>query len=298
MKYIFFGTPEFAAAVLDKLVAAGFSPAAVVCNPDKPAGRKKIITPPAVKRWVVDHESGDKNRIKILQPEKLDQSFLDSLLKISDSFDFFVVVAYAKIIPGSILKLPRLGVIGVHPSLLPKYRGATPIQSVILSGEAITGVTLYLMDEKVDHGPILAASNLELVRTGIRPGGPQILNLNYLELQKELTELAGNLLVEMLPKFLAGNITPQKQDEARATYTKKFTSEEARIDPEELSKALSGENPELALNIDRKIRALNPEPGVWTTKDGKRMKLLEAEIVGEKLRLKTIQMEGKKPQVL
>src|SRR6266481_8138985 len=154
MKYVFFGTPEFAAIVLDELIAAGFLPDAIICNPDRPAGRKKVITPPPVKKLIA--ERGLESQTKILQPEKP----TPELFKEFDDIDFFVVAAYAKIIPQSILDIPRLGAIGVHPSLLPKYRGSSPIQSAILAGEMETGVTLYMLDHKMDHGPMLAAERV------------------------------------------------------------------------------------------------------------------------------------------
>ncbi|MEK7086822.1 MAG: methionyl-tRNA formyltransferase [Patescibacteria group bacterium] len=263
MKYLFFGTPEFAAIVLEKLINSGFPPTGIVCNPDRPVGRKKIITPPPTK--II----GEKNGIPALQPEKL------SDLKIG-KIDFAIVVAYSKIIPKDILERFELGVLGVHPSLLPKYRGATPIQSVILAGENETGVSLYLMDERVDHGPILTQRELE----------SPISNLQYPILQRKLAELAAVLLIELLPKFMKEKIKPEAQDETKATYTKKFTTDDARVD-------LIKDDPIL---VERKIRALNPEPGTWTIQNGKRIKLLEAEVKDGKLKLKMIQVEGEKPK--
>ena len=277
MKFIFFGTPVFAEIVLKKLVNNGFSPEVVICNPDRPVGRKKVVTPPPVKQLVV----ANNWPIKIWQPEKLD--FSNYKLNIGRT-DFAVVAAYAKIIPKEILNMFRLGVIGVHPSLLPRYRGASPIQSMILSGEAETGVTLYLMDEKMDHGPVLAQNMYHVAR-----------NTTYLELMEVLAKMGGDLLVETIPKFLAGEIKPKSQDHERATFTKKITIEDALISEEELKSALAGDK-EMAIRIDRMIRALNPEPGSYTVREGKRIKLLKSEIQGEKLILKEIQMEGKKPR--
>ena len=159
MKFVFFGTPEFAAIILEKLIKAGFIPEAVVCNPNQPVGRKKIITSPPVKQVILNLESGIKNKIKILQPEKL----LDIKSQLSVvNCQLFVVAAYAKILPKEILEIPRLGTIGVHPSLLPKYRGATPIQTAILNGDEITGTTIFLIDEKMDHGAIIANSEFRI----------------------------------------------------------------------------------------------------------------------------------------
>ena len=287
MKYIFFGTPEFAAIVLEKLIVGGFIPTAVVCNPDRPVGRKKIITAPAVKQLI--REKRREESVQIFQPEDL--SSLASRLSPLHP-DLFIVASYAKIIPSDILNIPRLGAIGVHPSLLPKYRGASPIQSAILNGENESGVTLYRMDEKMDHGPILASAKRKEERG----------KSNYAELQKELAALGGDLLVETLPKFIAGKITPREQDHTQATFTKKFTTEDGFVAEHDLLCALRGEGT-FATAIERKIRALNPEPGAWTRvreergkrKEEKRVKLLRAHIVDGALVLDEVQIEGKNP---
>ncbi len=281
MRFVFFGTPEFAAVILNKLVAAGFAPAAVVCNPDRAVGRKKVITKPPTKALA------EKHTILVFQPEDLDANLKSQISNLKP--DFFIIAAYAKIIPKEILDIPRLGTIGVHPSLLPKYRGASPIQSAILNGEAETGVTLYLMDEKMDNGPIIVKSKIK----------DQISKITYEELLHQLAELGGDLLVETFPKFLAGEITPEPQDRSQATFTKKFTTDDGFVDPEDLKSAETGENPESVKIIDRKIRALNPEPGVWTLRQaqGKRVKLLEARLESGKLVLTKIQVEGEKPKI-
>ncbi len=300
-RFIFFGTPEFAAIILEKLIAAGLVPAAVVCNPDRPAGRKQVMTAPPVKQLIANR----KAQIKILQPESLTSYVLNLKSYIAD---FFIVAAYAKIIPKQILELPRLGTIGVHPSLLPKYRGASPIQSAILNDEKETGVTLYLMDEKVDHGPVLGHATWDMGH-----------GETYETLMRKLAELAGDLLVKTIPDFVAGKITPHEQNHPQAIYTKKFRTEDGQVD-------LEKDDPK---TVWLKIRALNPEPGVWTMNYpgyvGKRVKLLEADFVprhsrerpaldligGENLtmpgsspnmtekndllRLKKIQVEGKRP---
>jgi methionyl-tRNA formyltransferase len=281
MKYVFFGTPRFAAIILEKLIGAGMPPVALVCNPDRPVGRKQIITPPPTKQNIKNQESRIKNKIQILQLEELNMLH-DSLFKIQP--DFLVVAAYAKILPKEILEIPKLGTIGVHPSLLPKYRGPSPIQSVILADEKETGVSLFLMDGRVDHGPVISHQTLVINDED-----------NYEALEEGLARLAADLLVETLPNFAEGKMTPLPQDEPQATYSKKFTSEDAFIAPEDLELATSGASPEKAIEIHRKTRALNPEPGVWTTKNGKRFKLLETELQNYKLLLKRIQEAGKKP---
>jgi methionyl-tRNA formyltransferase len=292
-RFIFWGTPQFAAIILEKLIKVDVIPQAVVCNPDRPVGRKKIITPPPVKQRIMNYESGIRDKIKILQPVHLDQEFLNSLFKIHNSFDLFIIAAYGKIIPSKILDIPKLGAIGVHPSLLPKYRGATPIQTAILNGEKETGATLFLMDEKIDHGPILVQRELTMTNDD-----------NYDTLSKKLAELGAGLLIQFLgsptsQKLINNvkevelpNIELQPQNETKATYAKKFKTEDGYVD-------LTKDDPVM---IERKVRALNPEPGVWTLRQvqGKllRMKILEAEIKDENLILKKIQFEGKKPQTV
>jgi len=279
MKYIFFGTPEFSAIILEKLIDSDMSPLALVCNPDRPAGRKMIVTPPPTKEVVL--RKGLFKEIDVLQPEKINEEFLSKLK--SYEADFFVVAAYAKILPSPLLTIPRLGVIGVHPSLLPKLRGSSPIQSVILEGAAETGVTLYLLDEKVDHGSILSYAVYGMP-------APHI----YVDLSGILARLAGNLLVKTLPDFVEGKITGKRQNDAEATLTRKFTTEDGYVDLKNLKDALAG-NLELANMIDRKIKALNPDPGVYTLVDNKRMKLLISKVDERKLILEIIQLEGKKP---
>jgi len=283
-RYVFFGTPEFAEIILRKLIDAGLPPTALVCNPDRPVGRKKVITPPATKQCVTSQVSSVKEKIEILQPENLGE-IRGSLHAFQP--DFAVVAAYAKIIPKEVIGIFPRGMMGVHPSLLPKYRGSSPIQTAILNGEGETGVTLYLLDEKMDHGPIVSSIKYQASS-----------NDTYETLLKKLAGLGGNLLLETIPKFMAGEIKPQPQNEAEATYTKKFAADNAFVAESDLDEAITGVSSEKAAAIERKIRALNPEPGVWTTRNGRRVKLLEAEIQTGKLMLKKIQEEGKKPRVI
>lgn len=291
MNYVFWGTPQFADIILDALLRANMPPIALVCNPDRPVGRKKIITAPETKRRILNAEYRNQNiedrnreKIKILQPEKIDENFIQQLKDLHP--DFFIVVAYAKIIPKTILDIPKFGALGVHPSLLPRYRGASPIQSAILNGEKETGVTIYQMDEKTDHGHILVQST-----SRIRD------EETYLQLEEELAELSGKLLIENISKFIKGRIKSIAQDENAATFTKKFQTQDGFIAPENLSDAEAG-NSTKAEMVSRKIRALNPESGAWTMKDGKRLKLLEAKIVNGALVLTKTQEEGQKPKIL
>ncbi|OGY98623.1 MAG: hypothetical protein A2855_02120 [Candidatus Liptonbacteria bacterium RIFCSPHIGHO2_01_FULL_57_28] len=275
MRYVFFGSPRFAAIVLAGLLGK-MPPAAVVANPDKPVGRRQVLTPPAVKTMLLERDSD----VGLLQPEKLAE-IAPRLRELEP--DIFVVAAYGKIIPKSILEIPRLGTIGVHPSLLPRYRGATPIQSAILGGEEKTGTTLYLMDAAVDHGPILASSALPVI------------GMSYPELEAALAKLGGELLLEALPKVAAGEIKPQVQDESQATFTEKFETQDAFVPWEELARAASGDLDAAAV-VWRKIRAFDPEPGAWTLKGEERIKLLRADLKDDALSLREIQRAGKMPE--
>ncbi len=275
IRFAFLGTPEFAAVILEKIIARGFLPAIVVTNPDRPVGRKKIVTAPPAKRVALRHG------IRVWQPERLEIG--NWKLEIGE-IDIAVVAAYAKILPKEIVDAPRLGTIGVHPSLLPKYRGATPIQSAILAGEIETGVTLYLMDEKVDHGGII--SNIKV----------QISNLDtYDTLEKKLAERAGDLLSEALPKFIESKINADPQNEKEATFTKKFKTEDGYIPVETIKEALSGSTEKVAM-LDRKIRSLGGEPGVYTEIGGKRLKLLAVSLRDGRITITRIQFAGENPK--
>jgi len=267
MKYIFFGTPEFAAIILENLIRAKIAPVLVVCNPDRPRGRKKIITPPPVKAIAM------KSGIPVWQPEKLKVTECELMI---NNADFAVVAAYSKIIPRAVINLFPLGVVGVHPSLLPKYRGPTPIQSAILAGETKTGASLFLMDEEIDHGPIIAYSETAVSSSD-----------TYETLHQKLADLSAEILITTLPEFIRGKIQVQPQNHNQATLTRKFTGQDGFID-------LTREDPE---TIWRKIKALNPEPGAFTYYNKKRVKLLEAELNNIQVTIKKIQVEGKKPRV-
>jgi len=277
IRYIFFGTPRFASVVLDTYMRECALPVALVCNPDRPVGRKKIITAPATKRLLLDAGyEGD-----ILQPEKITDELLEELRRYDA--DVFIVAAYTHILPDPLLSIPRFGTIGVHPSLLPLYRGASPIQSAILDG-APTGISLYLIDAKMDHGPVLAVREL----------AEPIDDFTYLSLEETLARAGGELLIETLPLHVSRDIVAVPQDHDAATFTKKFKTEDGFVSEEDLARAGSGDT-ELAIKIDRMIRAFAQEPGVYTVKDGKRIKLLEARVEDGKLVLEVIQKEGERP---
>ncbi|MDR3401422.1 MAG: methionyl-tRNA formyltransferase [Chthoniobacter sp.] len=286
MKYAFFGSPRFAAIILGRLIGAGMPPAALVCNPDRPVGRKKIVTPPLTKQAALEANAhgGADGTIAIIQPEKLDEQFIEQLRALAP--DFFVVAAYAKIIPRAVLDIPKLGTLGTHPSLLPKYRGASPIQSALLAGEAVTGTTIYAMDEKMDHGAIYAQREWP-----VAPG------TNYPALEEQLAELSAEALIRTIPSFYAGALAPRPQDESQATFTKKFTTQDGFVDEKDLDSATTGGNKEMARAIVNRINALDPEPGCWTMRNGTRIKLLEATLdANGLLKLLVTQEEGQKPK--
>lgn len=283
--FAFFGTPHFAAIILKRLLDGGLAPQLLVTNPDRPVGRKKILTAPPTKQTVLD--SGVS--VEIFQPETLDETACKRL----EGFDYFVVAAYSKILPKRVLSLAKRDVVGVHPSLLPKFRGASPIQSALLGGATETGTTLYRMDEQVDHGAIIAQATLT---------GASMNMLTYSELEDSLAELSAELLIRTLPDFCCGKITGVPQADAEATFTKKFTTQDGFVEHADLTEAQE-HGGEKAIQIDRKIRALNPEPGVFTMSPSKggpvRVKLLSAKLLHDgTLRLTRIQYEGKTPQDL
>jgi methionyl-tRNA formyltransferase len=219
----------------------------VVTAPDKPVGREKILTPSPVA------QTADELGIAIAKPESLkDDAFLRTFAELRP--DVAIVVAYGKLIPEAVLKIPRLGFINVHPSLLPAYRGPSPIRSAILDGCASTGVSIMVLDEQMDHGPILAQTSW------IIPSG-----FDGLACESELASVGARLLTDTLPAYSEGTLMPQAQDHAAATFTKKFTRDDGRIDWSQP-----------VLNIVNRIRALGDEPGTWTTLHDSTLRIHEA----------------------
>ncbi len=261
MKIIFFGTSEFAVPTLNALKEAGFD-LTVVTMPDQPSGRKKIITSPVIKAVA------DKLELKTFQPVTLkDDTFFEEFIALAP--DICVVAAYGKIIPEKYLEVPKY-FLNIHPSLLPKYRGPTPVQTAILNGDEITGVSIMQVDKEVDHGPILKQSE-----TPVEP------NENYQLLHDRLAEEGAQLLVDAIKNI--ETIKSQPQDDSQATFTKIFERADGRID---WSRS--------AQEIYNQIRALNPEPGTWTTWNDKIINIKKAERIDGKLTLSIVQLEGKK----
>ena len=235
-KLLFFGSGDFAAIILKKLSPSAFKPTAVFTQPDKPIGRKQILSPSPAKKIAKDFG------LNIFELESLKNEEAIKLIK-SLTPDLIIVADYGKIIPKSILDIPKYGALNIHPSLLPRHRGATPIHYTILSGDPKTGVSIILMDEQVDHGPIIAAADYK----------SEMSEVGRIELTEKLAELGGESLIKILPQWLSGAIKPVPQDESGATYTKILTKEDGKIDWKKSAK-----------EIDRQIRAFEGWPGTWT----------------------------------
>lgn len=251
MRVVFFGTSEFVGAVqkasfLRRLIAAGIKPALVVTAPDASSERGRNIAPGAVK--AVALELG----LPVLQPSTLN-GFSQELAR--REIELSLVVAYGKILPGEVLAVPKFGSLNVHPSLLPRWRGPTPIQAAILAGDAVTGVTIIRMDEQMDYGPIIAKREFPL---GERAWTAPLLS-------DALTELGVELFLEILEPWVGGKITPEPQHHEAATYSHILKKEDGHID---WSKP--------ALEIDRTTRAFQPWPGAYAfwQRGGERVRLV------------------------
>ncbi len=209
---IFFGTDTFSVCVLEGLKMGGFLPKLIVTVPDRKAGRGLILTSPIIKKWA------ESNSIETIQPEKLDSEFVNNIK--AKSYNLFVVASYGKIIPQSVLDIPMHGVLNVHPSLLPKYRGATPIQSQILSDDRNVGLSLMLIDAEVDHGPLISSIPISISNWPVKSS----------ELEKVLGKEGGKILAEIIPRWILGSINPIAQNHQEATFTKKIKKEDGLLD--------------------------------------------------------------------
>lgn len=245
MRIVFFGTPRFAVPSLRALLEEGFDVAAVVTQPDRAQGRSRsTLLPPPVK--VVAEEAG----LKVLQPERpTDEGFVQALRSMAP--DLGVVVAYGHILRRALLDIPPHGLINVHASLLPKLRGAAPVEHAVLQGLSETGVSIIHLDEGMDTGPVL-----HRIAIPIAP------DETAGELGERLAELGAQALIEALAMMAAGQATPEPQHDADATYAPKITRQLARID---------WTRP--AQDVARQVRAFDPKPGAWTTLGGREVKL-------------------------
>lgn len=259
MKVIFMGTPDFAVHALEALLAAGHEVTAVVTQPDKQKGRDRKIQFSPVKECALAHGLTVLQPVRIKAPEAVEE------LRKYEA-DIFVVAAFGQIVSKEILEMPKYGCINIHASLLPKYRGAAPIQYAILNGDDVTGVTIQQMNEGVDTGDILTMKAIPIEKEDT--GG---------SLFEKLSVLGAELLVKTLPKIEAGEIIPVKQQEEDATHVRMLTKEMGRIE--------WGKD---AVVLQRLVRGMNPWPSAYCTFRGKSFKVWDAQDVPEEQREENI----------
>lgn len=257
MSLVFMGTPDFAVPVLDGLVQAGYSIGGVYTQPDRPTGRGQITEPSPVKQYAANVG------LSIYQPHTWQSSeTIRELLSINP--EIIVVAAYGSILPRDAVNSPTHSFINVHPSLLPKYRGPAPVVSALLDGVSTTGVSLIVLEEKVDAGPVIAQRSVNVEESDTTE---VLTNRLFVE--------GAKLLTEILPKWLAGEITPQNQDDKAATTTRKLVKRDGELD---WSRSQA--------HIWRQVRAMDPWPGAYSFWRGQQIKILEVsptEISGDGL---------------
>jgi len=297
MKIVFFGTPAFCLPILKtiqkrfKLNPHDTPIVAVITQNPKPTGRKKFITYSAVDAWAF------KRKIPVFYS-------VEDFLKKNIKADLGIVVAYGKILSEKIINYFPHGILNIHPSLLPKYRGASPLQAAIASGDLETGATIIKIDEKMDHGPIVTQFKEEIQKTD-----------NSRKLGERIFERSALVLTDLLPAYIKEKISLKEQNHKKATYTTLLKKENGFIPPKYLKAVIDGKSlkedwdidfmKDFSLkvtpkNVERFIRAISPWPRAWTfvfvdskKKEQKRLKIIEAELKEEKLIPKTVQLEGK-----
>lgn len=288
LNFVFWGTPDVASETLEILKQNCYIPSLIVTSPDKPQGRKMLIAPPPVKVWAIE------NNVPYIQPEKLTGKPEDIFMTSSQAdeprkaifrqenmresknifqFDLFIVVAYGKIIPEKIINMPKFGSINIHYSLLPKYRGASPVESSILNGDTETGVSIQKMKFEMDSGPIIVQEKVSILPDEIAP-----------ELRKRLIKIGGELLVKTLPDFFEGKTKEISQDEKKVSYCKKIKKENGLVNLEE-------EPPSVLYN---KFRAYAIWPRTFFFQNGKRIIITKAKLENNKFVIKKVLPEGKK----
>lgn len=250
MKILFAGTPEFARESLEALVAAGFRPELVLTQPDRPAGRGKQMAQSPVKKFA------QQESIPFWQPATLKDSAAIAKLA-SQKSDVLIVAAYGLLLPQAVLDIPRCGCVNVHASLLPRWRGASPIQAAMLAGDSHTGVSLMQMEAGLDSGPVLAAESLPIDKEETAGS-----------LHDRLAALGGSLLVSTLPSILQGTCDARPQNPLDVTLAGKIRTEDALLDWHEPAE----------INA-RKVRAYNPQPGAWFRFGDERIKCWNAKTI-------------------
>ena len=252
MRTVFMGTPSFSIPVLEALLSMGTKVVGIYTPSDKPSGRGRKLEPPPVKRFGLEHG------ITVLQPQSLRRAEVQSEL-VSLAPDLVVVVAYGKLLPPEVLKIPRFGCVNLHPSLLPRYRGPSPVATAILDGEPRTGMSVMLMDEGMDTGPVLAQRSIQISADATTEG-----------LTPLLFQMGAQLVKEVLPLWVNGELSQEPQNQGMATITKKLE----RADGEarwQLS----------AQELERRLRAFTPWPGLYSHWRGKMVKILSAALAGD-----------------
>jgi len=268
LSIVFCGTPEFAVPSLKALLERPQQLAVrlVITQPDQPVGRKQILTPPPVKVFAEAH------RLPLIQPENINDDATSSKLKATD-FDLLATVAYGQIISPALLALPRLGAVNVHPSLLPRWRGASPIQHAILAGDSETGVTVQQMVQALDAGPVLAQESIAL--------SPE-------ETASHLSLILADRGAKLLTDTLIKPFAPVPQDETKVTLCRKLSRGDGEVNPAEMT----------AEEIHRRVRALTPWPGVTAPFGGDRVKILKTSLVAEPEALEVPCKDGRPLYVL
>lgn len=293
-RVVFFGTPDYVIPILEALKEASWSIVAVVTQSDKPVGRKQILTASGVALWAKDQG------VTVFTQKQIE--IIENLNGLGAEVG--VIASYGRILPTEIIDVFPKGIINVHPSLLPKYRGASPIAAAIAAGEEKTGVTIIKLDELMDHGPILDQVTEPILSTDTSE-----------ILRARLFEEGAKLLVKTLPDYLTGNLEPKEQDHSRATYVTMLKKEDGFIPPGALDATLKGrtfkdawqipfiKDCSLSLSaesLDCFIRAVTPWPGAYTilkmkNQISKRLKILKAHVEDGRLILDVVQLEGKRP---
>ncbi len=266
INFIFLGTPNLAVYVLKELEKENYLPTLVITAPDMKIGRGDVFEAPPVKKWA------DKYKIPTLQPEKIDRQFINILRK--EKYDVFILAAYGKILPKELLDIPTHGILNIHPSLLPRLRGPSPIRTAILNNERETGTSIIILDEKMDHGPIVAQESIEVT------DWPPLLS----DLEEKLFRMGGKLLVKILPDYIDDKITPQIQKEDEATFCKKIQKEDGLVD-------MLRDSPK---EMWVKYHAFYGWPGIYFMQNGKRIKITDADFQNEKFIIKKVIPENSK----
>ena len=266
--FAFWGTPEVSSKTLDILFNGGYIPKIIITSPESRSGRGMHINKTPVEIWAIEHN------IQCLKPEKIDDDFIKEFNDFN--IDLSIVVAYGKILPENIIQSPKLGTINIHYSLLPKYRGASPLEGALLNGDTTTGISIQQMVFKLDSGPII--KEIEV---------PIDIDATKEELRASLIKLGGEALCSVIPDIYSKNINPKYQEEEKATFCKKIKKEDGLINPSINQK----EN-------YNKYRAFYGWPGVYffTQKDNKdiRIKIVKAKYENDSFIIERVIPEGKK----